>query len=169
MFRRRILVALLTGIVSTALAVSIAGAVGAGGSSRKDEPQAAPTTAPASATLTIRVTDLRNHCGQLMFGVFASGKGFPSDSRRAVNWQIRALESGETEFVCDLPPGSYAASVLHDENSNNKLDQNFFGVPREGYGVTNNPKPRFRGARFGEATITLPPDGATYTISLQYF
>jgi uncharacterized protein (DUF2141 family) len=27
---------------------------------------------------------------------------------------------------------------MHDENGNRKLDKNFFGVPTEGYGVSNN-------------------------------
>ena len=34
--------------------------------------------------------------------------------------------------------------VLHDENSNNKFDRIFVGIPKEGYGVTNNPKPAAR-------------------------
>ena len=59
--------------------------------------------------------------------------------------------------------------MLHDENKNGDMDRGIGGVPREGYGVTNNPKPRFRKATFLEALFTLPPDGATLTISLQYF
>ena len=49
------------------------------------------------------------------------------------------------------------------------MDKGFGGIPLEGYGVTNNPKPRLRKATFAEAAFTLPPEGARMTISLQYF
>jgi uncharacterized protein (DUF2141 family) len=119
--------------------------------------------------LTVKVTDLRNHDGQLIFGVFQSAKGFPSTQKSALNWQVTGIDKDEMSFTAELPPGEYAASVLHDENKNNDMDTNLIGIPTEGYGVTNNPKPRFRGAKFKEALFTLPKEGAEMTISLQYF
>jgi len=132
----------------------------------------APTTAPATqprASLTIRVTGLRNHKGQLIFGVFKSADGFPTEQEKSVNWQVKPIDADAVIFTASLPPGKYAASVLHDENKNNKMDMNLLGIPQEGYGVTNNPKPSFRAARFDEALFNLPEDGATLTISVQYF
>ena len=38
----------------------------------------------------------------------------------------------------DIPPGTYAIAVFHDENANGKLDKNFLGIPCEGYGASNN-------------------------------
>lgn len=127
-----------------------------------------PASSPA-AKLTIKVTDLRNHKGQLVFGVFESAQGFPTDRGKAVNWQIKPADVDTVVFTVDLPPGKYGASVLHDENKNGKMDKNFAGVPTEGYGVTNNPKPRLRAATFDESRFTLPAEGAVMTISLQYF
>jgi uncharacterized protein (DUF2141 family) len=40
-----------------------------------------------------------------------------------------------------LVPGQYGIALLHDENKNDKMDSNRFGFPREGYGVSNNPRP----------------------------
>jgi uncharacterized protein (DUF2141 family) len=129
---------------------------------------AAPTSQP-TATLTIKITGLRNHKGQLIFGVFRSAQGFPTDSGRSVNWQIKPADADPVIFTASLAPGRYGASVLHDENKNGKMDKNLAGIPIEGYGVTNNPKPRFRAATFDESRFTLPPEGATLTISVQYF
>lgn len=129
---------------------------------------AAPASQPA-ATLTITVKDLRNHNGQLIFGVFKSADGFPTDSQKAVNWQVKPADADSVVFTATLPPGKYGASVLHDENKNGKMDKNFAGIPIEGYGVTNNPKPALRGATFEEARFDLPPRGASLTISIQYF
>lgn len=139
----------------------------------------ATSAAPSEATavnpsappvkVTIHVTDLRNHKGQLIFGIFKTKDGFPSKQEKSVNWQVTKIDQDKVVFVAELPPGEYGASVLHDENGDNDLDTNLIGIPTEGYGVTNNPKPKFRAATFKESVFTLPADGAELTISMQYF
>lgn len=37
-----------------------------------------------------------------------------------------------------LQPGEYAVMVIHDENSNRKLDRNMMGMPKEELGVSND-------------------------------
>lgn len=132
----------------------------------------AQSTAPATqplAKLRIEVVDVRASKGNLIFGIFANSAGFPTDSKKASNWQIKPADSKGVAFECQLPPGKYGASVLHDQNSNGNMDTSMLGIPSEGYGVTNNPKPRFRQAGFDESIFTLPPEGATLKISIQYF
>jgi uncharacterized protein (DUF2141 family) len=128
------------------------------------------TTRPAAqSVLTVDVADLRNARGVLRVGVFTKAEGFPSDPRGAILWSSIPAGAEARSVAIELPAGEYAVLVLHDENSNRRLDTNFLGVPREGYGVTNNPKPRMRSATFKEARFTLPADGARMTVSLQYF
>ena len=134
-----------------------------------------PATRPAAVTapvapvrLTVRVVDLRNRAGDLLVGVFATADGFPGNAKRAVGWRVLPAD-GPATATFDLPPGTYAVGVLHDENRSGSIDTNFLGIPKEGYGVSNNPKPRRRAARFDEATFPLPPGrNATVTLSLQY-
>lgn len=123
---------------------------------------------PQGALLRVHVVDARNERGQMIFGVFDQPKGFPSKEDRSVNWQVKPAADGLV-FECRLPPGWYSASVLHDENNNHRMDKNFIGIPKEGYGVTNNPRPARRAATFKEAQFHLPPDGAEMVISMQYF
>lgn len=134
-----------------------------------DPTRAQPATAPATTKLTVEVVDIRAHKGQLIFGVFTRADGFPTQSDKSVNWQVKRADADKVVFTCELPPGEYGASVLHDENTNHKMDKNFIGIPKEGYGVTNNPKPKRRAATFQESVFHLPPQGATMTISVQYF
>ena len=52
-----------------------------------------------------------------------------------------------------IPEGEYAISVFHDKNSNNKMDVNFLGIPKEAYGCSNNAKgfmgpPKYEDAKF---------------------
>jgi len=51
-----------------------------------------------------------------------------------------------------MSPGTYAVAIVHDENSNSKMDMAVF-LPREGYGFSRNPAvmtgpPKFRSAAF---------------------
>ena len=159
-------------VVSLSLAALAGGLLsgGCGNNSRRSSgpPATLPSTGPR-ATLTVKVSDMRSRKGKLIFGVFITADGFPSDQSRSVAWEVKAVEGDTVTFATELPPGTYGASVLHDENENGKMDVNLVGIPKEGYGVTNNPKPKFRAARFSESTFELPAGGREMTISLQYF
>lgn len=127
-----------------------------------------PATAQATAILTVNAKDLRNRKGVLIFGVFGRADGFPNVEKKSVHWEVKDANASDLTFTARLPPGRYAASVLHDENRSGEMDRGVAGLPLEGYGVTNNPKPKMRAATFNEATFALPAEGKELTISLQY-
>jgi uncharacterized protein (DUF2141 family) len=131
-------------------------------------PATSPATAQSGAPLSVTIADLRNKKGVLIFGVFNQADGFPNKEKKSVYWEVRDANTTNLTFTCRLPPGKYAASVLHDENRSGEMDRGIGGLPLEGYGVTNNPKPRLRAATFNEATFDLPPEGKELTISVQY-
>ena len=45
--------------------------------------------------------------------------------------------------------------VFHDENMNQKLDKDFVGIPKEGYGASNNPKKKIGPPSFEDASFRL--------------
>jgi uncharacterized protein (DUF2141 family) len=44
---------------------------------------------------------------------------------------------------------------MHDENDNRKLDRNLFGVPTEGYGVSNNHTYALSSPKWDESTFVV--------------
>lgn len=52
---------------------------------------------------------------------------------------IAASAHEATAVMENLPPGDYGVVAIHDENKNRKLDRNFLGIPKEGFGFANNP------------------------------
>ena len=44
--------------------------------------------------------------------------------------------AGELLFK-NLAPGEYVVRMYHDENNNQKMDRNAFGMPSEGYAFSN--------------------------------
>ena len=62
---------------------------------------------------------------------------------QSVTWQIN-----------DVPYGDYGVAVLHDENSNGKMDKTFLGIPLEPYGFSNNVRITFGPPKWGKAKFT---------------
>lgn len=114
--------------------------------------------AAGGASLTVRVIGARNAKGVIRAAVFRDAKGFPSDTSEAVQTQAAAIDpqtlSADIVFT-NLPEGIYAVSVFHDENMNQRLDKNFMGIPKEGYGASNNPKKKMGPPSFEEAKFQL--------------
>ncbi|MBA3942086.1 MAG: hypothetical protein C0520_12825 [Sphingopyxis sp.] len=107
-------------------------------------------------TLEVSVTGLRNAKGQLLVCLTANPKAFPDCSKDAgsVRLAVKAADAGD--FVLHAPAaGTYAIAVVHDENSNNRMDLALF-LPKEGFGFSRNPTitvgaPSFRSASFAVA------------------
>jgi uncharacterized protein (DUF2141 family) len=70
-------------------------------------------------------------------------------------------------FSIDMPPGAYALSVVHDENGNGRLDTRL-GIPREGFGFSNNPRIWFGPPSFESARFPFPPNGAALSVTMKY-
>src|SRR4051794_36210311 len=78
--------------------------------------------------LNIRVSGLRNSEGVVGAAVFQSPRGWPEDHHSAYRRGAALIAGSEAMIEFEhLPAGRYAVVVLHDENSNEKLDRNFLG------------------------------------------
>src|SRR5262245_61492436 len=100
-----------------------------------------------TGTVTVHVSGARNTKGKIGVTLFQGAQGFPDDTSKAIRQQSVEIDaetmSAQVTFK-DLPQGTYAVSALHDENGNGKMDKNFLGIPKEGYGASNNPKKKRR-------------------------
>ncbi|MEL6759779.1 MAG: DUF2141 domain-containing protein [Myxococcota bacterium] len=117
-----------------------------------------------AAKLTVEVEGLKEE-GRLMVSVVDSAGAWSGKSKPVV--AVDAKVVGESmRLVFDLPPGELAIRLFHDANGNGKLDRNMLGVPKEGYGFSQNP--RVVGpAGFSDAKFALPDAGAVSRIKVR--
>ena len=113
------------------------------------------TTALFSANLTIEVTNILNTNGVISIGVYNTDESFATKGKEVVGVKVDAVKGSVKYSFKDLPDGTYGISLFHDENKNGELDKNFLGIPSEGYGLSNNVRPSFRGANFKESKFEL--------------
>jgi uncharacterized protein (DUF2141 family) len=90
-------------------------------------------------TLQIHVTGFRNNKGHAGGTIFASPDGWPENTAKAVAHGGFPIAGNQATETFQIPPGKYGVAVIHDENGNHKLDRNFLGIPKEGFGFANNP------------------------------
>lgn len=132
-----------------------------------------PISAPLqeqTGAIEVGVNNFNNNKGQLGVLVFNKDDGYPEDFKKALHSMLIPIEK-DTMIVTieDLPFGEYVITVLHDENNNDKMDKNFFGKPKEGYGVSNDPKPgKFGPPKYEKGIIELSSPLTTITINLRY-
>lgn len=110
-------------------------------------------------TIVVEVTDLLNQNGLLSIGLYnRDDDTFASMTQYYKGVDLKIDSHKATHTFTNIPDGTYAIAVIHDENENNLLDKNFLGIPKEGYGFSNNIRPAFRGANFEESKFELSED-----------
>jgi len=129
---------------------------------------AAASAQSATCTLTVRVDGFRNQKGKLDVNVFKTPEGWPEQNDKAFFNAGFPIAGKESSAQLSLPPGRYAIVVLHDENSNHKLDRNFLGIPREGFGFANNPRVLLNPPGFDTAAIVMTCPATDVRIHLIY-
>jgi uncharacterized protein (DUF2141 family) len=129
-----------------------------------------PSGPQTGCTLRIHVDGFRNTRGNLGTVVFKSPDGWPEDFAKAVRTGPAPIDeaTGTAIAVWPVPPGDYAVAAIHDENSNARLDRNFLGIPKEGFGFANNPHISFGAAPFRAAQVHVVCPATEITIHLQY-
>lgn len=119
--------------------------------------------------LVVSISNLKNTTGQVGILVFKQEDGFPSENTKAFRDILVPIEGTSLKYTfSDLPFGEYAVAVMHDENRNQELDTNLFGIPREGNGVSNNAVGRLGPPSFEQAAFRFERNNQTIAIKVRY-
>lgn len=117
----------------------------------------------------VEISGFRNDQGQVLCAILSLAAGFPKKADKAVAHAQSAIANRHA--VCEFPglaPGAYAVSVIHDENSNGKLDTNFMGIPREGVGASNDAKGHLGPPKFDAAAFRFTGGRIELKITIKY-
>ncbi len=122
--------------------------------------------AKAQNNLEVKIDNIKNDNGDILIGLYSDGSNFP---RKTSDGKIvKASKNGVVVSFQDLKAGPYAISVLHDENSNKDMDQSKIGMPKEGFGFSNNAKSSFGPPSFDKAKIFIHSKDTLISIDLRY-
>lgn len=107
-------------------------------------------------TLTIEVTGLAPSKGNIVLSLYNKAEGFPESAEATYQTASMPVKAGKVNIpLLKIPNGTYAVAFFHDANGNGKMDYNFFGLPIEGYGFSNNAMGKFGPPSFKAASFAF--------------
>ena len=119
--------------------------------------------------IQITIEKVRNSRGTIKVELYdGTAKNNGKKRKKVARTRVKA-QSGETRLCLNAPSqGEYAIALYHDENDNKKLDRNFIGIPREGFGFSNNPPVRLGLPAQEEMRFRVDYSTAAIRISVVY-
>ncbi|RYV02754.1 hypothetical protein SOPP22_07785 [Shewanella sp. OPT22] len=95
---------------------------------------------------------------------------FKGEENYRNNLPYRAQQVNPSTHAADisfsrLPEGEYVIRYFHDQNSNQKMDMNLFGMPTEGFGYSNNAQPDMGPAKYQQMAFQVLSSGTVHNQS----
>ncbi len=117
--------------------------------------------------IAVRVQDVRTSDGLIVADLHGDDpKHFLKKGKRVSRIRVPAALDEVNFCIPVAGPGVYAIAVYHDVNGNRKFDKNWIGLPKEPFGVSNNPRVRLGPPKFKEAAFEVNEVGANVEIVL---
>ncbi|HEU5057055.1 MAG TPA: DUF2141 domain-containing protein [Kofleriaceae bacterium] len=109
-------------------------------------------------TLVVEMKGFRSDKGKALVALFASKDGFPDKPKKAVRRvEVEIKQRAAVAVIDRVPPGTYAVAVLHDEDNNKAMKTGLFGIPKEGYGASQDARGNFGPPSFSDARFQIRP------------
>ena len=122
------------------------------------------TAAGAQGKIVVQITNLVNNKGVCKTCLFNNAASFAGKGSALKCIDVSVKNKTASVAFNDVAQGTYAIAVFHDENKNNKMDTNFLGIPKEGYGASKNKLPFASAPTFADNKFDV---GANSTINIE--
>lgn len=119
----------------------------------------------AQNRIEVVVQEVKDTTGIIRVGLFSDATSF---LKEPIFGKLVKASTGKTIAIFEnVPAGIYAVSVIHDSNKNGELDSNFFGMPKEGFGFSNDAMGSFGPPTFEKAKFIVSAS-LTITVKTRY-
>ncbi|WDF61858.1 DUF2141 domain-containing protein [Flavobacterium sp. KACC 22758] len=109
----------------------------------------------AQHNFSVEVSGVEPGKGFVFLGLYDKEKGFLDNESQIATAKVKATENKVVYTFKNLPDGDYAIAVYQDLNNNGKCDKNMIGYPTEGFGFSQNYKPRLSAPSFDQVKIAI--------------
>ncbi len=116
-----------------------------------------PISKKQNVNLTVKVVGYKNTNGKTQIGLYNNEISFPKINKQ-YKTAIINVNSFVTKYTFSIPVGYYAVALFHDANADGVCNTNFLGIPKEGYGFSNNIKPIISAPTFNETKMSIQKD-----------
>jgi uncharacterized protein (DUF2141 family) len=121
-----------------------------------------------AGNLTVQIIGIKNDSGDVKIGLFNTEESFNGKAEKFRGITVKAEKNKFVWSLENIPFGYYAIKAFHDEDRDDEVDTKF-GIPKEGFGFSNNPS-IFAGApSYDKAKFLFNTDSLTVEIKLISF
>jgi len=124
-------------------------------------PQAA-SAEPAKVQLTVTVSNIKDHKGTLMIGIYDAA-GYETD--KAVTGLNLPVSGDSATGTVELPAGAYGIKLFHDVDGDGQMGMNAFGMPTEPFAFSNSAPAQFGPAKWEAAKFNVSAPATAHTIT----
>ncbi len=102
------------------------------------------TTLAQTTSIEVNISNVKDEVGQMVISLYLPTDDFPMKPHQFFEVEKKGqLTDGKMTYTLeDIPVGKYAIVLLDDTNRNLDMDRKMFGIPKEGYGFSNDAKPK---------------------------
>jgi len=125
-------------------------------------------TASRAAELEVVITNIQSATGFVRLGLYNDPERFPKRKGTIDGGDVKVTGDTATYVFRNLKPGDYAVAIYHDANANKRFDKTL-GIPTEGFGFSNNARPRLSAPSFKRAAVTVKAPRTKITIRLLHW
>ncbi len=118
--------------------------------------------------LSVQVNAVRNSEGTIRIALHDGSAGFPGKRKPIAVQAIPANDAGVRIVFAGLATGTYAATLFHDEDGDEKLGANLVGMPTEGIAFSNDATGSFGPASFEDASFAMPAGDHSIAMTINY-
>ncbi len=121
-----------------------------------------------TGTIEVECVDLRYDQGEVVIALYDRAESFPRENGvRAGAYSAIEGRRARCRFE-GIPAGRYAVAAFHDEDGDRKL-RTVLGIPREGYGFSNDARPgTFGPPKFAAAAFDFDGTTTRVTVRIHY-
>jgi uncharacterized protein (DUF2141 family) len=101
--------------------------------------------------MTVVIKNVQGDGGMVRLALYNSDDQFMKTEIKAA--EVKSVNGEAIAVLKNVKPGTYAISVMHDANDNKELDSNMFGIPKEGFGFSNDAMGMFGPPDFKKASF----------------
>ena len=117
----------------------------------------------------IKVTDIRSAKGTIILNIFKDNDSYDKQQPyKQFVFDKKALTNGTLAIHCVLESGTYGITLIDDENGDSKLNKNFVGMPKEGFGFSNFFMTKMKKPSFDDFKVDLKTAAIPILIKVKY-
>lgn len=108
--------------------------------------------------ITIIVEEVPSSKGKVSVALYNSNDTFLKFDKVFVSGTAAAIQGTTIIEIKEVPNGAYAIALFYDENGNDELDTNWFGIPKEKVAFSNAKMRAFGPPKYKDCVFSVDQD-----------